>query len=174
MCLQDLVCNNEDKICLVLVGTGCVVTVLLFIITILFMVITCLMAKGIRHLIQHTSTSAVAIGQSSNEQNQHQQQQQLPQNQGMYSLLDYSLKLITEADNILKWWRHLFNQATVYSPSNIGGDVKPMVPEIYYTYTHIILLYTIVKFVLGFCLVLYCLVQSLPNLIQMYVCDYLH
>ena len=66
------------------------------------MVITCLMAKGIRHLIQHTSTSAVAIGQSSNEQNQHQQQQQLPQNQGMYSLLDYSLKLITEADNILK------------------------------------------------------------------------
>ena len=70
---------DGDRLCWVLVGIGCVITAILLIAVIVFIIFTCLVAKGIKFLIQYFSTSA--NGEHDVERDHTQQQRQ--QNEGI-------------------------------------------------------------------------------------------
>ena len=76
-----IACDSNCIICWALVAIGCVITVIFFIAVIVCMIFTRIVAKGIRFMTQHFSTSARANGERDIEQNQYQQQE--PQNEGI-------------------------------------------------------------------------------------------
>ena len=82
-----IACDSNGIICWALVVIGCVTTVIFFIAVIVCMIFTRIVAKGIRFMTQHFSTSARANGERDIEQNQYQQQE--PQNEGIAMFFNF-------------------------------------------------------------------------------------